>query len=297
MPSRGVLCSLLCDGFTGCIQKRQGCFVRAVNYCVLLPRLRRVVRQLYPFPLEIVDPDIVYAQEDRPVFADRPYLLVNMVSSLDGGVTLDGRTRGLSGDADRELFHALRIFPDAILAGAGTVRAERYCLPSLSVEQQQQRQARGQARLPQLIVASARLVFDWDLPLFLHSSDRPLLLVPNDVDPVRREEATQYADLLMLSRSEDGQGVDLVAGMRELRHRGIKVLLVEGGPSLNERLLSAGLVDEVCLALSPLLLGSEAGKGASRLFGHADLLQPVSFSLQQVLAQDDFLFLRYRVKT
>src|ERR671918_1718223 len=57
---------------------------------------------------------------------DRPYLVLNMVSSLDGKATIDWRTKGLSTELDRRLFHRLRTQGDAIMAGAGTVRAERY---------------------------------------------------------------------------------------------------------------------------------------------------------------------------
>ena len=57
---------------------------------------------------------------------DRPYLVLNMVSSLDGKATIDWRTKGLSTELDRRLFHRLRTQGDAVMVGAGTARAERY---------------------------------------------------------------------------------------------------------------------------------------------------------------------------
>ena len=57
---------------------------------------------------------------------DRPYLVVNMAATADGRVAIDGRSGPVAGEADRELFHELRTQADAVMAGAGTVRAERY---------------------------------------------------------------------------------------------------------------------------------------------------------------------------
>src|SRR2546430_4363186 len=86
-------------------------------------------------PLRRLDPEpgdvspLEAAQSLRPAErapADRPYVLANMVSSADGRATLDGRSAGLSNEADRELFHALREQVDAVLVGTGTLRTERY---------------------------------------------------------------------------------------------------------------------------------------------------------------------------
>src|SRR5215475_14078108 len=57
---------------------------------------------------------------------ERPYLLLNMVSTTDGRASIGGRSGPLGNRADRELFHALRARADAVMAGAGTVRVERY---------------------------------------------------------------------------------------------------------------------------------------------------------------------------
>src|ERR1700693_6019696 len=56
----------------------------------------------------------------------RPYVMLNMVSTVDGRASIDGRSGPLGNRADRELFHALRAAVDGVLVGAGTVRAERY---------------------------------------------------------------------------------------------------------------------------------------------------------------------------
>ena len=91
---------------------------------------------------------------------DRPYLVLNMVSTLDGKATIDWRTKGLSTELDRELFHHLRTQADAVMVGAGTVRAERYGRMAKSDELRDKREREGLARDPLAVVVSARL----DLP-------------------------------------------------------------------------------------------------------------------------------------
>src|SRR5215471_6754246 len=57
---------------------------------------------------------------------ERPYVILNMISTADGRASIGGRTRALGGPADRELFHELRAAVDAVMVGAGTLRVERY---------------------------------------------------------------------------------------------------------------------------------------------------------------------------
>ena len=85
---------------------------------------------------------------------DRPYVVANMVASADGRATLDGASAGLSGPADRALFHALRGQVDAVLAGTGTLRAERYRRLIRQPERREERRARGLAPDPLAVVLS-----------------------------------------------------------------------------------------------------------------------------------------------
>src|SRR5215210_6129515 len=73
----------------------------------------------------------------------RPYLALNMVSSLDGKATLSGRTAGLSSELDRALFHHLRTQADAVMVGAGTLREERYGLMTKTEELRAKRRSEG----------------------------------------------------------------------------------------------------------------------------------------------------------
>src|SRR5215211_798984 len=95
----------------------------------------------------------------------RPYLVLNMVTSLDGKATIDWRTKGLSSELDRQLFHQLRTQADAVMVGAGTARTERYGRIVKSDELAERREAEGLARDPVAVVVSARLDLPADLPL------------------------------------------------------------------------------------------------------------------------------------
>ena len=196
---------------------------------------------------------------------DRPCVVANMVASADGRATLDGASAGLSGPADRALFHALRGQIDAVLAGTGTLRAERYRRLILQPERREERRARGLAPDPLAVVLSR----SGDLP------DIELL-----TDPEQPRAVFTGAD------------ADPASALRRLRQEhGVLSLLCEGGPTLLGSLLAAGLVDELFLALSPVVVG---GDGARTVTGPA-LRPPVTLELVHLLEHDDMLFPRYRI--
>jgi riboflavin-specific deaminase-like protein len=173
--------------------------------------------------------------------AERPYLVLNMVASLDGKATIDGRTKELGGQPDNELFHELRGAADAIMAGAGTVREERYGRTSKDPGREP----------PMAVVVSARMQLPADLPL-LQAPDQRVVIVtgaPGELEGVKaRVEYMRVGD-------------DLTLAMAKLREDyGVRSLLCEGGPTLNSHLLAASLVDELFLTLAPSLAGGEGGK-------------------------------------
>src|SRR5215208_266357 len=86
---------------------------------------------------------------------ERPYLILNMVSALDGKATIEWRTKGLSTDLDRELFHRLRTQVDAVVVGAGTVRIERYGRMAKSEELRDKRESEGLAPDPLAVIVSS----------------------------------------------------------------------------------------------------------------------------------------------
>jgi riboflavin-specific deaminase-like protein len=213
----------------------------------------------------------------------RPYLGLNMVSSLDGKATVDWRTKGLSSDIDRRLFHGLRTQVDAVMIGAGTVRTERYGRIAKSDELRDRREAEGLARNPLAVVVSGRLDLPADLPLLQEPEQRVVIATGSDATLPGLAAQVEYL------RSGD----DLPLLMAHLRDRhDVRSILCEGGPTLNSFLLAAGLVDELFLTLSPKLVG---GAAALTIVAGRDLVEPAELAVVSLAEGDGELFGRWRV--
>jgi 5-amino-6-(5-phosphoribosylamino)uracil reductase len=225
---------------------------------------------------------------------ERPRVLLNMVSTLDGRATLRGRSAGVSGPADRALFHGLRSAVDGVLIGAGTVRAERYGRMISAPATREERVRRGLSAEPLACVVSGRLVLDADLPL-LGEPDAHVVLITSSSASL--PEHTSLAARIDYVRSGGGEGVQLAAALSELGERfQIRTLLCEGGPHLARQLIAAGLIDELFLSLSPTLAAGEPAAGeALRILAGAELDPPVNLELLGVLSSASYLFLRYGV--
>jgi riboflavin-specific deaminase-like protein len=217
---------------------------------------RRPVRRVWPDPAEIDDVGAFVAAAERPTPAGRPWLLVNMITSLDGAITVDGRSGGLGRPADKVMFSALRAIGDVVLAGAGTVRAEQYGPPRPSTATRAARQGRGQAPAPRLAIVSRSLELDPGAALFT-DADEPAIVITCESSPADGRAALgAVAEVIVAG----GDAVDLRAAMRALHERGVSTVCCEGGPRLNGDLLEADLVDEWALTISPLLVGGDADR-------------------------------------
>jgi riboflavin-specific deaminase-like protein len=245
------------------------------------------MRQLLPVPADDVDPADLYPADARPAASGRPWLMINMITSIDGATATSGRSGGLGGPADRLVFAALRSVADIILVGAGTVRAESYGPVRLAEAQQSRRVDNGQAPVPRLAIVSRNLDLDASGPLFARGVDPPIVITSPGADRVRRTELTDAGVDLVLAGT--GDDVDLVAALRTLGELDADVVLGEGGPTLNGALLAAGLIDEVCLTLAPQLVGGES----ARMLHGPPLDDLAPFALRRMLEDDGFLFLRY----
>jgi riboflavin-specific deaminase-like protein len=242
------------------------------------------VRQILPEPASDVDAT-VYADDERPTPGDRPWLLVNMVSSTDGAISVGGRSGGLTTPGDQAVFHGLRAIADAILVGAGTVRAERYGPARPNDDVIRDRRERGQGDRPPIVIVSGRLDLDPDMRVFAESgSARPIVITAATANEERLRALQPVADVI----ATGDQHVDLVDGMAQLRQCGHAVVLCEGGPTLNGSLLAADLVDELCLTLSPLVAGGMAPRA---VHGAPEVLQRMR--LARAIVDDDALYLRY----
>ena len=143
---------------------------------------------------------------------DRPYLVLNMVSTLDGRASLEGRTRRLSTDLDRRLFHQLRTQVDAVMVGAGTLRVERYGRMIKSSAERERRSAEGLDPDPLAVVVSESLGLPPDLPLFEEPEQRVVIATGSDAELAGVVAKVDYVrcgeDLtLLMSRLREEHGV------------------------------------------------------------------------------------------
>lgn len=215
---------------------------------------------------------------------DRPCLRVNFVTSVDGAVEVEGRSAGLGNPADHEVFGLLRMFPHALMVGAGTLRQERYHAVRLDEPRRAWRREHGLAAYPRLVVVSSQLNLDPAHPALADAPTRPVIITHVMAPPARMKALGEVADVLVHGTGE----VDLPRAMAELRSRGMTQILCEGGPHLFGSLTSADLVDEVCLTVSPLLTGAGAGRITA---GPASALR--GLTLAHALVDDGALLLRY----
>jgi riboflavin-specific deaminase-like protein len=220
-------------------------------------------------------------QERAP--EDRPFVYVNMITTLDGRSALDGRSSGLGDEADLENLLELRTIADAVLIGTGTVRAEGYARLVRAPERRERRLAAGLAEDPLAVLISRRFDIPWRAGLFA-APEQPVLIytgadgeVPDVAAPV---EVVKLADATP------------AAALADLRARGVRALLCEGGPTLHRSLQIAGLVDELFLTLWPVLTGDDAEPA---IVTGGRLPEVKGLRLLSVRQVGSELFLRYAV--
>lgn len=203
-------------------------------------------------PPEQFDLSVLLGREDRVAPQGRPWVMANMVASVDGAFSVQGRSGGLSGDADRAVFHALRAAADVVLVAAGTARQEQYRRPRTTDERWlEQRRSAGLSDDPRLVLVSRTLELPGDLPLLSGPGQVPLVLHPSSADPAQLPAGIEAC------ASDAAHDVDLLEALRTLRTEGVEVVLCEGGPSLLGQLHAADLLDELFLTTSPVLVGGD----------------------------------------
>ena len=230
------------------------------------------MRQLLPTAIADVDPCVTYAEPLRAPSADRPWVMANMVASIDGRAAVRGRTAALSSPADRAVFKLLRALADVVLVGAGTVRAERYGPVT-------------DGKRPPVAVISRSLDLDWDSPLFSEAARPTEVLTCEAADPVRLRLARKTAEVIVAGDKQ----VDLRQGLAELAARGHGLVLCEGGPLLLGELVAADMVDELCFTVAPLL----AGGIEPSLIVAPPMDPPRSLRLASLIEDDGALLTRY----
>lgn len=243
------------------------------------------MRQLLPDPIDDIDALACYAADRRDAPEGSVWLLIDMVASLDGATSVEGRSAGLSSPGDRSVFHALRAVADAIVVGAQTARSERYRLPSLPDPIAEKRVAAGRRPAPELVVVSHRLRFPDDPPFLTSDGPRAVIATATDADPARLAELSARAEVIAVGRDT----VDPALLLAALAGRGHRVVVCEGGPTLNGVLLEADAVDEICLSIAPIAVSGAASRAVVGDVGRV----PTRFDVARVLEQDGTLFVRY----
>ncbi|MBW5484950.1 pyrimidine reductase family protein [Streptomyces bambusae] len=220
--------------------------------------------------------------------ADGHWLRGNMVSTLDGAAQHDGRSQPISSDTDMRVFGTLRGLADVVVVGAETVRQEGYRPARAREAFAARRRAAGQGPAPAIAVVTASMDLDFSLPLFT-APLVPTLVLTGSAAPPERLAAAAAAGVEVVTAGE-GAAVDAARAVRELADRGLRRQLTEGGPRLLGQFVAAGVLDELCLTVSPMLTAGDA----QRIAGGGRLEVPTRLRLVSVLEEAGFLFTRYR---
>ncbi len=184
-----------------------------------------------------------------------PYVRANMVATLDGAAWgPDHRTRSISSPVDQWAFTMLRSLADVLVVGASTVRAERYGPVRTPPEIAEHRARLGQRPEPAIAVVSNRLDLDPASPLFTAARE-PTIVLTTESSPVdRRRALAEHARVIVAGADT----VDFGRALAALAGSGLHRVQCEGGPTVLTQIAAGGLVDELCLTLSPLFGGTEA---------------------------------------
>jgi 2,5-diamino-6-(ribosylamino)-4(3H)-pyrimidinone 5'-phosphate reductase len=236
--------------------------------------------RLYPLPALEIPARAIYEDLELPPprwrERWRPYVIINMVASVDGKTSVAGKAAPLGSETDRQTMRNLRSRADAVMIGASTLRAERL---SLGLDE-----PRRDRRQPLAVVVTGSGEVPLGDNLLVAEGQRVLIVGPDHPNVHSGEHA-----LLALPASHAGY-VDLAEALKRLRvEYGVDLLLVEGGPTLNYSLISSNLADELFLTVAPRLLGVAPGvlEGSTQV--------PTDLSLLSTHLSSEELFLRYAI--
>ena len=248
-----------------------------------IPGKTHAVRRLLPDAAETTVAEQLAGLDLKPLAPpDRPYLILNFVTTLDGRAAIGGRSGPIGSATDSEMLQRLRTRVDAVMIGAGTMRAERYGRIVQDPQFRAYRERTGLAHDPLGVIVSNRLDLPWDASLFTDGGGRVVIFTASDQEP------PETATPVTVVRHPDG--VDLAEALAWLRtERGIRSVLCEGGPTLHGRLREAGLADELFLTIAPKVSG---GEGPRVLEGA--LVDIDEVELAWLLESESELFARYQ---
>lgn len=213
--------------------------------------------------------------------SDRPWVMANFVSTIDGAAVVGGGSTAINDEDDRAMFAAIRAVPDFIVVGAETIRAEDYGPVDLDERRRRVRLEAGLEEVPHLVVVTRSLDLDPEARVFGDPNRRVTILTGEEAPEDRFSALSEVADVVKLSLTAPS---DIVRYMRMAR-----VVLCEGGPGLWGQFVGEGLVDEMALTISPMLASGHATRVARGPIADP----PLEMQLNRVVYGDRSLFLRY----
>jgi 2,5-diamino-6-(ribosylamino)-4(3H)-pyrimidinone 5'-phosphate reductase len=249
--------------------------------------LTKKATRLYPPPAREIPAEAIYEDLELPPKErqdpSRPYVVINVVSSIDGKTAIGGKASRIGSETDRRVMRTLRSKVDAVMIGANTLRAERL---SLGLDEP------NECARPQPLAVIITETGDLPLESKLVDYERQKVLV---IAPEQHAQRFRGRACVLAAPPGHSGALDLRDVMRRLKASySVYVLLVEGGPSLNHSLVSNQLADELFVTLSPKLLGGPPSETLTMLNG--PLLSAgtsLASTLLSVHLADSEVFLRY----
>ena len=226
-----------------------------------------------------------YISDIRPEVSGAPWVMLNMISSKNGLATLNGTSGALGGPADKALFRTLRGLADVILVAAETVRTENYSVPVISDRTSQIRASQNRSELPKIAVVTNSLNLNPESTLFSSRDYHPAILTSKTGLNVGAPSLFKNIEIFQIGESF----VDLKKAIPALADTYGPVILVEGGPNLNQQLADLDLFDELCITISPRYSSDPQSKAVTT----AESYQTGKIALDRELMVGDFAFQRF----
>jgi riboflavin-specific deaminase-like protein len=248
-----------------------------------IPGATHPVRRLLPDEAETtVAEQLAKLDFKELAHADRPYLILNFATTIDGRAAISGKSGPIGSRTDTEMLQRLRTRVDAVMIGAGTMRAERYGRIVSDPQLRAYRERTGLAHDPLAVIVSNRLELPWDAGLFTDGGGRVVIFTASEQEP------PETATPVRVIRHPDGVELDRALEWL-LKKRGICSVLCEGGPTLHGRLREGGLADELFLTIAPKIAGGEGPRILEGALADVDNVE-----LAWLLDSGSELFARYR---
>ena len=227
---------------------------------------------------------------------DRPHVIADMIASADGKTVIEGNEAGLGSRTDRRLLHELRLHADVVLSGAGTLRATGASPRLHEDDLEALRLERGKTRTPVGAIITASGNVPLDNRFFTSDEFEAYVYLGDSATPARREAIEATGRTVV----EVPAGDAVAAMLRHMRvELGARVVMLEGGPTLNGECFRAGVVDELFLTLGGVVVGGQGLPTAVEMPGFEVTRETVT-RLELLSAvpnpDTDEVYLRYRVR-